>query len=67
MSAPRTVPNALIGVLAASALLIGCTSSAEPDPAGPSVTHATPSMAAGPAPAPPAAPAPAAPGRAGVR
>lgn len=61
MSAPRTVPNALVGVLAASALLIGCTSSAEPDPAVPSVTHATPSMAAGPAPAPPAAPAPAAP------
>ncbi|UXA13850.1 glycoside hydrolase family 3 protein [Mycobacterium sp. SMC-8] len=58
---PKTVPHALAGVFAASALLVGCTSPAEPESAGPPVIHATPSMAAGPAPAPPAAPPPAAP------
>lgn len=61
MAEPRTVPSALIGVLAASALLVGCTSSPEPEqPAQPTI-NATPSMAAGPAPGPPAAPPPAAP------
>ncbi|MBB2988776.1 beta-N-acetylhexosaminidase [Mycolicibacterium iranicum] len=62
MSALRIVPKAMIGTLAASALLAGCTSAAEPEPAGPPTVNATPSMAAGPLPAPfPAAPAPAAP------
>lgn len=64
MANPRTVPEALVGVLAASALLAGCTSSTEtssrPEPV-PHVVHATPSMAAGPALNVPAAPAPAAP------
>lgn len=63
MPAPRIVPNALIGVLAATALLAGCATPAEPEPvAAPPVATAEPSLAAGnlpaaPAPAPPAAPA----------
>lgn len=63
MVAPRIVPNALMGVLAAATLLVGCTSSssAEPQQPAPSVTNATPSMAAGSAAGLPAAPAPAAP------
>lgn len=63
MVAPRIVPNALMGVLAAATLLVGCTSSssAEPERPAPSVTNATPSMAAGSAAGLPAAPAPAAP------
>ncbi|MDN4516623.1 glycoside hydrolase family 3 protein [Mycolicibacterium austroafricanum] len=60
MANPRTAPEALVGVLAASALLVGCTSSTAPEPT-PHVLHATPSMAAGPALNLPAAPAPAAP------
>lgn len=63
MPAPRIVPNALIGVLAATALLAGCATPAEPEPvAAPPVATAEPSLAAGnlpaaPVPAPPAAPA----------
>ncbi|ORB30155.1 glycoside hydrolase family 3 N-terminal domain-containing protein [Mycolicibacterium parafortuitum] len=65
MPAPRTVPNALIGVLAASALLVGCTSSTGADQHEPSVEAVQgPSLTAGtaqglpeaPAPVPPAAP-----------
>ncbi len=64
MPAPRTLPNTLIGVLAAAGLLAGCTSAATPESPAPSVTNA-PSLAAGaeqnPPAAPPAAPPPAAP------
>lgn len=62
MPAPRIVPNALIGVLAATALLAGCAPPAEPEPAAaPPAATAEPSLAAGnlpaaPVPAPPAAP-----------
>jgi beta-N-acetylhexosaminidase len=63
MAAPRIVPNALIGVLAASALLVGCTSPAAPEPPAPQVTATppAPSLAAGSAENLPAAPPPAAP------
>ncbi|CAN3126536.1 glycoside hydrolase family 3 N-terminal domain-containing protein [Mycobacterium sp. smrl_JER01] len=57
MAARRNVPKALVGVLAASALLAGCTTPADSEPPAP---RATPWMAVGPAPAP-AAPAPAVP------
>ncbi|MDY6996387.1 MAG: glycoside hydrolase family 3 N-terminal domain-containing protein [Actinomycetota bacterium] len=62
MVMPTTMPKALTGVLAASLLLVSCTSADEQPAAGPTSTL---SMAAGPLPAvvapPPAAPVPAAP------
>ncbi|MFB1296319.1 glycoside hydrolase family 3 N-terminal domain-containing protein [Mycobacterium sp. pW049] len=63
MRPPRIVPNALIGAVAATALLAGCTAPAETEPAAaPHAASAEPSLAAGnlpaaPVPAPPAAPA----------
>ncbi|VEG51154.1 beta-glucosidase-like glycosyl hydrolase [Mycolicibacterium aurum] len=60
MAEPRMFPSALIGVLAASALLVvGCTATAAPEPPAP--TDAIRPMAAGPMPGAPAAPPPAAP------
>ncbi|MDA2892492.1 glycoside hydrolase family 3 protein [Mycolicibacterium sp. BiH015] len=62
MPAPRIVPNALIGVLAATALLAGCATPADPEPAAaPQAATAEPSLAAGNVPAAPAPAAPAAP------
>ena len=65
MPAPRTTPSVLIGVLAASALLVGCTSSTGADQhEAPVDAVQAPSLTAGtaqgrpeaPAPVPPAAP-----------
>ncbi|ADT97053.1 beta-glucosidase-like glycosyl hydrolase [Mycolicibacterium gilvum] len=60
MPAPRSVSHALIGVLAASALLVGCTSAQpepeQPAPPGPSLVAGTAPVPAAPAPVVPAAP-----------
>jgi beta-N-acetylhexosaminidase len=57
MAEPRNFPNALIGALAVSALVVvGCTATAAPEPLAPQVP-----MAAGPVPGLPAAPPPAVP------
>lgn len=62
MPAPRIVPNALIGVLAATALLAGCATPAEPErAAAPPAASAEPSLAAGNLPAAPVPALPAAP------
>lgn len=59
MAAPRIAPNALIGVLAASTLLVGCTSPSAPEPPAPQITATppAPSLAVGSAKNLPAAPA----------
>lgn len=60
MAEPRNLPSALVGVLAAALLAVGCTATAAPQPPDPQSPTATP-MAAGSGAGLPAAPAPSAP------